>query len=58
MWRVVPHRDGKDAEVTFLSNLRRHTNTVNCVRFSPDGLLHLNILIKDLYPSETLLKVC
>ncbi|XP_063676158.1 chromatin assembly factor 1 subunit B-like [Bolinopsis microptera] len=39
MWRVVPHRDGKDAEVTFLSNLRRHTNTVNCVRFSPDGLL-------------------
>ena len=37
MWRVVPQRDGKDAEVTFLANLKRHEKTVNCVRFSPNG---------------------
>ena len=38
MWRVCVDAEGK-AAVKFLSNLRRHSATVNVCRFSPDGKL-------------------
>ena len=36
LWEINTGKDGK-AAAEFLSNLTRHTKTVNCVRFSPDG---------------------
>ncbi|KAK7107539.1 chromatin assembly factor 1 subunit B-like [Littorina saxatilis] len=38
IWRVRVDGEGK-VDVDFLSNLRRHTATVNVCRFSPDGKL-------------------
>ena len=38
MWRVRVDAEGK-AAVEFLSNLSRHSATVNVCRFSPDGKL-------------------
>lgn len=49
MWRVVPHREGKDADISFIANLKRHTNTVNCVRFSPDGNNSFLLISGDLF---------
>ncbi|XP_067676573.1 chromatin assembly factor 1 subunit B-like [Haliotis asinina] len=36
MWQVKVDKEGK-VETEFLSNLRRHTRSVNVCRFSPDG---------------------
>jgi chromatin assembly factor 1 subunit B len=44
MWEIQMDKDGKGS-IQFLSGLNRHTRTVNCVRFSPDGMyISLNSL--------------